>query len=122
MMKGFTQMIKRQSILGIKRFRKDNIRDFCIKDISTFLVLEQIKMKYHVYNPQQNRLSKRRIGSIVEKCRALMLQSNTPKYLQGYAMMTRLVRIISTYMQVKILLENLEGPLTKRICAVVENT
>ena len=74
-LKNIFQLIKRQFENNIQGFRTDNAKDFCNRELLEFFEHERIRQETSCsYTPQQNGLAERKIGDLMEKCRALIVK------------------------------------------------
>ena len=91
----FYKMIQRQFNVDIKKFITNNTKDLCNIELSHFLSKGVLHETSCVYSPQHNGVVEQKIGHIMEKKRALILQSQAPKELWGEAILiaTQLINI-----------------------------
>ena len=73
----------------VKRLRSDNGGEFISKEFEDVLVKHQIRHEYSApYSPHQNGTAERNWRTLFEAARCMLIESNLPKYLWTYAVMT----------------------------------
>ena len=101
--KQFSQIIERWFEKKIKVIRTNNAKDFLNCKLQNSSVESGIIHETScAYTPQQNGVTKRRIGIIQERAKALLIQSNVPTFLWGEAMLT------ATFLTNRIASQNLD--------------
>ena len=87
-LKNFCSMVKRQFDTEIKCFRSDNAKDFCNNELKEFFEHQGIRHETSCPYTPQNGLAERKIGDIMNRCTTLMIASNIPRNLWGFAILT----------------------------------
>ena len=77
----FSELIKTLFNTQVKCFRSDNAKEFFTSEINIYMNDRGITHESScVGTPQQNGLAERKLGHLLSSARALLLQSNMPKY------------------------------------------
>ena len=93
-LKNLCQLIKRQFEANVQGFRTDNAKDFCNTELKESFEHEGISHEtFCPYTPQNNGLAERKIGELMDKCRALIEQTQLLKNLWGFVAMTKVLLI-----------------------------
>ena len=87
--KSFSQLVETQFDTKISILRSDNGTEYFNKNLNEFLTNKGIQHQSTCPNtPQQNGTAERKNKHLLEVARAIMFESNVPKYLWGDAVLT----------------------------------